>query len=111
MQGCRDRADDGCRLRHDSDPEPSWLAVRQGARSAHALDGDGDRTAIIIRDMCLRSGAGFPDALVLDQVCHQDAKFKVFCAWVKSMGSCLSVGSANHKNTNARVERANGVVS
>jgi hypothetical protein len=27
------------------------------------------------------------------------------------MGSCLIVGSAYHKNTNAKVERANGVIS
>jgi hypothetical protein len=35
----------------------------------------------------------------------------VFRAFVKSMGSCLIVGSAYHKNTNAKVERANGVIS
>ena len=65
--------------------------------------------AAIIRDMCLRSGAGFPDVLVVDH----DAKFtsEVFRAFVKSMGSCLIVGSAYHKNTNAKVERANGVIS
>ena len=34
-----------------------------------------------------------------------------FRAFVKSMGSCLIVGSAYHKNTNAKVERANGVIS
>jgi hypothetical protein len=65
--------------------------------------------ATIIRDMCLRSGAGFPDVLVVDH----DPKFtsEVFRAFVKSMGSCLIVGSAYHKNTNAKVERANGVIS
>jgi hypothetical protein len=59
--------------------------------------------------MCLRSGAGFPDVLVVDH----DPKFtsEVFRAFVKSMGSCLIVGSAYHKNTNAKVERANGVIS
>ena len=64
--------------------------------------------AEIIRDMCLRSGAGFPDVLVVDH----DAKFTsaVFRAFVKSMGSSLIVGSAYHKNTNAKVERANGVI-
>ena len=38
--------------------------------------------AVIIRDMCLRSGAGFPDALVVDH----DAKFTsdVFRAFLKS---------------------------
>ena len=65
--------------------------------------------AAIIRDMCLQSGDGFPDVLVV----HHDAKFTsdVFRAFVTSMGSSLIVGSAYHKNTNAKVERANGVVS
>ena len=65
--------------------------------------------ATIIRDMCLRSGDGFPDVLVVDH----DSKFtsEVFRAFVKSIGSCLIVGSAYHKNTNAKVERANGVIS
>ena len=64
--------------------------------------------AEIIRDMCLRSGDGFPDVLVVDH----DPKFtsEVFRAFVKSMGSSLIVGSAYHKNTNAKVERANGVI-
>ena len=64
--------------------------------------------ADIIRDMCLRSGNGFPDVLVVDH----DPKFTsdVFRAFVKGMGSCLIVGSAYHKNTNAKVERANGVI-
>ena len=59
--------------------------------------------------MCLRSGAGFPDALVVDH----DAKFtsEVFRAFVKSMCSCLIVGSAYHKTTNAKVERAIGFIS
>ncbi len=34
----------------------------------------------------------------------------MFRAFVKSMGSSLIVGSAYHKNTNAKVERANGVI-
>jgi hypothetical protein len=34
----------------------------------------------------------------------------MFRAFVKGMGSCLIVGSAYHKNTNAKVERANGVI-
>ena len=65
--------------------------------------------ATIIRDMCLRSGAGFPDVLVVDH----DAKFTsdVFRAFAKSMGSCLIVGSVYHKNTTAKVERANCVIS
>ena len=64
--------------------------------------------AEIIRDLCLRSGTGFPDVLVVDH----DPKFTsdVFRAFAKGMGSCLIVGSAYHKNTNAKVERANGVI-
>ena len=64
--------------------------------------------AEIIRDLCLRSGTGFPDVLVVDH----DPKFtsNVFRAFAKGMGSCLIVGSAYHKNTNAKVERANGVI-
>ena len=59
--------------------------------------------------MCLRSGDGFPDVLVVDH----DAQLtsEVFRAFVKGMGSSLIVGSAYHKDTNAKVERANGVVS
>jgi hypothetical protein len=66
-------------------------------------------TAAIIRDLCLRSGDGFPDVLVV----HHDSKFTsaVFRAFVKGWGSCLIVGSEYHKNTNAKVERANGVIS
>ena len=65
--------------------------------------------AALIRDMCLRSGDGFPDVLVVDH----DSKFtsEVFRAFVKGWDSCLIVGSAYHKNTNAKVERANGVIS
>ena len=64
--------------------------------------------AVIVRDMCLRSGDGFPDVLVVDH----DSKFtsEVFRAFAKGWGSCLIVGSAYHKNTNAKVEQANGVV-
>ena len=64
--------------------------------------------ADIIVEMCMRSGDGMPDVIVVDH----DPKFtsKLFTAFVKSMGSCLIVGSAYHKNTNAKVERANGVI-
>ena len=64
--------------------------------------------AEIIRDMCLCSCDGFPNVLVVDH----DPKFTsdAFRAFVRSMGSCLIVGSAYHKNTNAKVERANGVI-
>ena len=52
--------------------------------------------AAIVRDMSLRSGAGFSDVLVVGH----DANFtsEVFRAFVKSMGSCLIVGSAYHKS-------------
>jgi hypothetical protein len=45
-------------------------------------------------------------------VVDHDPKFtsQVFRAFVKSTGSCLIVGSAYHKNTNAKVERTNGVI-
>ena len=58
--------------------------------------------AEIIRNMCLRSGDGFPDVLVVDH----DPNFtsEVFRAFVKSMGSSLIVGSAYHNSTNAKVE-------
>ena len=64
--------------------------------------------AEIIRDLCLRSGDGFPDVLVVDH----DPKFmsEVFQAFVKGMGSSLIVGPAYHKNTIAKVEQANGVI-
>ena len=64
--------------------------------------------ADILVEMCMRSGDGLPDVIVVDH----DAKFTsaLFRAFVKSMGSCLIVGSAYHKNTNAKVERANGVI-
>ena len=61
--------------------------------------------AVIIRDMCLRSGDGFPDVLVVGH----DPKRDVFRAFV--MGPSLIVGSAYHNKTNAKVERANGVIS
>jgi hypothetical protein len=60
------------------------VPTRATATAADAAD--------IIRDMCLRSGDGFPDVLVVDH----DPKFTsdVFRAFVKGMGSCLIVGSA-----------------
>ncbi len=61
--------------------------------------------------MCLRSGDGFPDVLVLDHWHNPKFTSEVFLAFVKSMGSCLIVGSAYHKNTNAMFEQANGVIS
>ena len=66
-------------------------------------------TTAIIRDMCSRSSAGFSDVLVVGH--HPKFTSEVFRAFVKSMGSCLIVGSAYHKNTNAEVERTKGVFS
>mmetsp|Transcript_42107 Transcript_42107/g.88010 ORF Transcript_42107/g.88010 Transcript_42107/m.88010 type:complete len:282 (+) Transcript_42107:2479-3324(+) len=65
--------------------------------------------AAIIRDMCFRSCDGFPDVLV---VVGHVPKFTsaAFRACVMGMGSCLIIGSAYHKNTNAKAERANGVI-
>jgi hypothetical protein len=65
--------------------------------------------AEIIRDMWHRSCDGFPDVLVV----NHDPKFTsdVFRAFAKGMGSSLIIGSAYHKNTDAKVERANGVIS
>ena len=64
--------------------------------------------ARILLEMVLRSGDGVPDALVVDH----DPKFtsKLFREFTRRLGSSLLVGSAYHKNTNARVERINGVL-
>ena len=58
--------------------------------------------------MALRSGDGVPDVLVVDH----DPKFtrKLFREFTRRLGSSLLVGSAYHKNTNARAERVNGVL-
>ncbi len=48
--------------------------------------------AAIIRDMCLRSGDGFPDALAVDH--DSELTSDVLCALVKGWGSCLILGSA-----------------
>ena len=45
--------------------------------------------AAIIRDTCLRSGASFPDVLVVDH--YPKFMSTVFQAFVKSMGSSLIV--------------------
>ena len=67
--------------------------------------------AVIICNMCLRSCGEFSHSDVL--LADHDAKFtsEVFCPFVKSVGSCLIVYSAYHKNNNAnfvaKVERSN----
>jgi hypothetical protein len=64
--------------------------------------------ARIILEMALRSGDGVPDVLVVDH----DPKFTsaLFREFTRRLGSSLLVGSAYHKNTNARAERVNGVL-
>ena len=54
------------------------------------------------------SGDGVPDALVVDQ----DPKFtsSLFKEFTRRLGSSLLIGSAYHKNTNAKAERVNGVL-
>ena len=61
-----------------------------------------------ILDMALRSGDGIPDVLVVDH----DPKFasNLFREFTRRIGSGLIVGSAFHKNTNAKMERVNGVL-
>jgi hypothetical protein len=64
--------------------------------------------AQIILDMALRSGDGVPDILVVDH----EPKFTsaLFRGFTRRISSSLLVGSAYHKNTNARAERVNGVL-
>jgi len=64
--------------------------------------------AQIILEMALRSGDGIPDVLVVDH----DPKFtsSLFREFTRRIGSSLIVGSAYHKNTNAKTERVNGVL-
>ena len=64
--------------------------------------------ARIVLEMALRSGDGVPDVLVVDH----DPKFtsNLFREFTRRIGSSLLVGSAYHKNTNARAERVNGVL-
>ncbi len=58
----------------------------------------------IIRDMCLRSGDGFPDVLAVDHDPKLTSRAGVpGRAFVKGWGSCLIFGSAYHKNTKAKV--------
>ncbi len=54
----------------------------------------------------LRSGDGVPDVLIVDH----DPKFTsaLLREFTRRIGSSLLVGSAYHKNTNARAERVNG---
>jgi hypothetical protein len=58
--------------------------------------------------MCLRSGDGFRDVLVVDH--DQKLTSAVFLTLTKAMGSTLIVDSAYHKSTNANVEQAKRVI-
>ena len=64
--------------------------------------------ARIVLEMALRSGDGIPDVLVVDH----DPKFTsaLFKEFTRRIGSSLLIGSAYHKNTNAKAERVNGVL-
>jgi hypothetical protein len=79
----RRAADDGGLVQHDPEPRRPAEALLSG--KAHAVPTRASATAAdavaIIRDMCLRSGDGFPDVLVVDH----DPKFtsEVFRAFVK----------------------------
>ncbi len=86
--------------------------VDHPSRKVHAVptratDTEADAARIIL-EMALRSGDGVPDVLVVDH----DPKFtsKLFKEFTRSIGSSLLVGSAYHKNTNARAERVDGVL-
>ena len=69
-----------------------------------ATDTAADAAQIILK-MALRSGYEVPDVLVVDR----DPKFtsKLIQKFTRSIGSRLLIGSAYHKNTNARSERMN----
>ena len=65
--------------------------------------------ARIVLEMALRFGGGIPDVLVVDY----DPKFTsvlLFKELMRRIGSSLLVGSAYHKNTNAKAERVNGML-
>jgi transposase InsO family protein len=64
--------------------------------------------ARIVLEMALRSGDGVPGVLVADH----DPKFtsNLFREFTRRIGSSPRVGSAHHKSTNARAERAHGVL-
>ena len=83
------------------------LSGKVHAVPTRATDTAADAAQIIL-EMALRSGDGVPDVLVVDH----DPKFtsKLFKEFTRRIGSSLLIGSAYHKNTNARAERVNGVL-
>jgi hypothetical protein len=83
------------------------LSGKVHAVPTRATDTAADAAQIIL-EMALRSGDGVPDVLVVDH----DPKFtsKLFQEFTRRIGSSLLIGSAYHKNTNARAKRVNGVL-
>ena len=84
-----------------------YLSGKVHAVPTRSTDTAADAARIIL-DMALRSGDGIPDVLVVDH----DPKFTstLFREFTRRIGSSLIVGSAYHKNTNAKTERVNGVL-
>jgi len=84
-----------------------YLSGKVHAVPVRSTDNAADAARIIL-DMALRSGDGIPDVLVVDH----DPKFTstLFQEFTRRIGSSLIVGSAYHKNTNAKTERVNGVL-
>jgi len=84
-----------------------FLSGKVHAVPTRSTDTAADAAAIIL-EMALRSGDGIPDTLVVDH----DPKFTstLFREFTRRIGSSLLVGSAYHKNTNAKTERVNGVL-
>ena len=84
-----------------------FLSGKVHAVPTRSTDSAADAAAIIL-EMTLRSGDGIPDTLVVDH----DPKFtsNLFREFTRRIGSSLLVGSAYHKNTNAKTERVNGVL-
>ena len=84
-----------------------FLSGKVHAVPTRSTDSAADAAAIIL-EMALRSGDGIPDTLVVDH----DPKFtsNLFREFTRRIGSSLLVGSAYHKNTNAKTERVNGVL-
>ena len=84
-----------------------YLSGKVHAVPVRSTDTAADAARLIL-DMALRSGDGIPDVLVVDH----DPKFTstLFREFTRRIGSSLIVGSAYHKNTNAKTERVNGVL-
>ena len=86
---------------------PDYLSGKVHVDPVRSTDTAADAARLIL-DIALRSGDGIPDVLVVDH----DPKFTstLFREFTRRIGSSLIVGSAYHKNTNAKTERVNGVL-